>query len=197
MTSGRLSLQRQAFAPPSRGVGDPLIMEYLFNVQNTGIIQILQNFGIGFQANFPSLVLIIVCRNLRRIARKSAASLQLADLPVQKIYQASLKWLPPPKRHPLSLTPSPRRPATASYSYRSGLDGPELPANSATVRPPLMAASAICALNAALRFFRVRFMSCSRAIRAFYGQGSTLATCLIFEVQLTGYRTRSAFSVQC
>jgi hypothetical protein len=28
-------------------------------------------------------------------------------------------------------------------------------------------------------------MSCSRAIRAFYGQGSTLATCLIFGVQLT------------
>jgi putative transposase len=39
-------------------------------------------------------------------------------------------------------------------------------------------------LNAALCFFRVRFISCSRAIRAFYGQGSTLATCLIFRVQL-------------
>jgi hypothetical protein len=49
----------------------------------------------------------------------------------------------------------------------------------------LIAASATFALNAAPCFFRVRFMSCSRAIRAFYGQGSTLATCLISGVQLS------------
>jgi hypothetical protein len=33
--------------------------------------------------------------------------------------------------------------------------------------PPLIAASATFALNAALRCFRIRFMFCSRAIRAF------------------------------
>jgi hypothetical protein len=42
-----------------------------------------------------------------------------------------------------------------------------MPANSATIRSPLIAATATFALNAALCFFRVRFMSCSRAIRAF------------------------------
>jgi hypothetical protein len=62
---------------------------------------------------------------------------------------------------------------------------PKCTANSAMVRSPLIAATATFALNAALGFFRVRFMSCSRAIRAFYWQGSTLATCLIFGVQLT------------
>ena len=49
----------------------------------------------------------------------------------------------------------------------------------------LIAASATFALNAELCFFRVRFMSCSCAIRAFWGQDSTLAYCLIFGVQLT------------
>ena len=37
----------------------------------------------------------------------------------------------------------------------------------AAVRSPLIAASATFALNPALCFFRVRVMSCSRAIRAF------------------------------
>src|SRR5215469_13655822 len=54
------------------------------------------------------------------------------------------------------------------------------------VRSPLMAANATFALNAALCFFRVCFMSCSRAISAFWGQGSTLTTCLIFGVHLIG-----------
>jgi hypothetical protein len=36
-----------------------------------------------------------------------------------------------------------------------------------------------------LCFLRVPFMSCSCAIGAFYGQGSTFANCLIFGVQLT------------
>jgi hypothetical protein len=54
--------------------------------------------------------------------------------------------------------------------------------SSAMVRSPFMAASATFALNPALCFFRIRFMSCSRAVRAFWGQGSTLATCLIFGV---------------
>jgi hypothetical protein len=40
-------------------------------------------------------------------------------------------------------------------------------------------------LNAALCFLRVPFMSCSCAIGAFYGQGSTFANCLIFGVQLS------------
>jgi hypothetical protein len=40
-------------------------------------------------------------------------------------------------------------------------------ARSAMVRWPLIAASATFALNLALCFFRVRFMSCSRAIGAF------------------------------
>jgi hypothetical protein len=44
---------------------------------------------------------------------------------------------------------------------------PNSPAKSATVRSPLMAANATFALNAALCFFRVCFMSCSRAICAF------------------------------
>jgi hypothetical protein len=61
---------------------------------------------------------------------------------------------------------------------------PDSPASSATVLSPLIAASATFALNAALCLYRVRFMSCSRAPRAFQGQGSTLATCLIFGVQL-------------
>jgi hypothetical protein len=41
------------------------------------------------------------------------------------------------------------------------------PGQAATVRSPLIAATATFALNAALCFFRVRFMFCSRAIRAF------------------------------
>ena len=44
---------------------------------------------------------------------------------------------------------------------------PKCTANSAMVRSPLTVATATFALNAALCFFRVRFMSCSRAIRAF------------------------------
>jgi hypothetical protein len=48
-----------------------------------------------------------------------------------------------------------------------------------------MAANATFALNAALCVFRVRLIACSHAIRAFYGQGSTLATCLIFGIQLS------------
>jgi hypothetical protein len=48
----------------------------------------------------------------------------------------------------------------------------------------MTAANATFALNPAVCFFRVRFMSCSRASRAFYGQGSTLASCLIFGVHL-------------
>jgi hypothetical protein len=44
---------------------------------------------------------------------------------------------------------------------------PEFPASSATVRSPPIAATATFALNAALCFFRIRFMSCSRAIGAF------------------------------
>ena len=44
-------------------------------------------------------------------------------------------------------------------------------ASSAIVRSPLDAASATFALNAALCFFRVRFMSCSCAHRRFLGQG--------------------------
>ena len=59
-------------------------------------------------------------------------------------------------------------------------------ANSAILRSPLTAASVTFALNAALCFFRVCFMSCSRAIGAFYGQGSTLANCLVFGVHLRG-----------
>jgi hypothetical protein len=47
-----------------------------------------------------------------------------------------------------------------------------------------MAASATFALNATLCFFRVLFMSCSRATGAFWGQGSTLAYGLIFAVHL-------------
>jgi hypothetical protein len=44
---------------------------------------------------------------------------------------------------------------------------PKCTANSAMVRSPLIAATATFALNAALCFFRVRFMFYSRAIRAF------------------------------
>jgi hypothetical protein len=40
-------------------------------------------------------------------------------------------------------------------------------ASSAIVRSPFIAASATLALNAALCFFRVRFMSCSCATGAF------------------------------
>jgi hypothetical protein len=43
----------------------------------------------------------------------------------------------------------------------------DLPASSAIVRSPLTAASATFALNPALCFFRVRFMSCSCASGAF------------------------------
>jgi hypothetical protein len=44
---------------------------------------------------------------------------------------------------------------------------PKCAASSATVRSPLIAASATLALNAALCFFRVCFIFCSRATRAF------------------------------
>jgi hypothetical protein len=49
----------------------------------------------------------------------------------------------------------------------------------------LTAASATFALNAALCFLPVAFISCSRAIGAFQGQASTFANCLIFGVQLS------------
>ena len=44
---------------------------------------------------------------------------------------------------------------------------PELPSQLGDGPVALMAANATFALNTALCFFRVRFMSCSRAIRAF------------------------------
>ena len=49
----------------------------------------------------------------------------------------------------------------------------------------LIAASATFALNAAPCFLRVCFMSCSPAIGASSGQGSTLTNCLVSQVHLT------------
>jgi hypothetical protein len=82
---------------------------------------------------------------------------------------------------------------TASASRRESAAVRAAP-SAATVQAHLIAISATFALNPVLCFFRVRFMSCSRAIGAFLGQGSTLASRPIFGVYLSSHirvRTRT------
>jgi len=96
--------------------------------------------------------------------QKIIFDLQLADLPVQMI---DLGLIAGSLRRTTTLEDACR---TVQQLLLPVVDlvrvDPELP-SSATVRSPLMAANATFALNTALCFFRVRFMSCSRAIRAF------------------------------
>ena len=98
--------------------------------------------------------------------QKIVFDLQLADLPVQKI--------------DLGLIDRSLRRSATLENARGTLQQLLLPAvNLVRVDPklarqlgdgpvaPLIATSATFALNPALCFFRVRFMSCSRALRAF------------------------------
>jgi hypothetical protein len=99
------------------------------------------------------------------LCQKIIFDLQLANLPVQKIdlrfIGASSADAPPSKTL--------AAPSSSCFFQLWIWFGctPKSTANSAMVRSPLIAANATFALNAALCFFRVRFMSCSRAIRAF------------------------------
>jgi hypothetical protein len=82
------------------------------------------------------------------------------------------RWPHPPPSHHSPRKRSPRRPVAASSSCRSGSDEPQ---TRSPARRSFGAASATLALNPALCFFRVRFMSCSRAIRALLGAGLHLS----------------------
>jgi hypothetical protein len=42
----------QVAAPPSGGIRGRLIVEHLFDIEKTGIVQVTQNVGIGFEMKF-------------------------------------------------------------------------------------------------------------------------------------------------
>jgi hypothetical protein len=98
-------------------------------------------------------------------AKKSFSTLQLANLPIQDI---DLCLAGPA----LGRATAVKNTGPAVRQLRLPIVdlvrmNPTSPVNSAIVRLPLIAAKATFALNAPLCFCRVRFMSCSRAIRAF------------------------------
>jgi hypothetical protein len=98
--------------------------------------------------------------------QKIVFDLQLADLPVQKV---NLRLAGRPRHGRVAALENIRRAVQQLLLPVVDLVrmDPNWLANSATVRSPLIAASATFALNAGLCFLRVLFMSCSRAIGAF------------------------------
>src|ERR1700686_1802652 len=109
-------------------------------------------------AGLPGSVAELSCQ-------KIVLDLQLANLAIQKI---DLSFIDGSLRRSSTLEDARRTVQQLLLPVVDlvGMD-PNSPASSATVRSPLIAASATLALNPAPCFFRARFMSCSCAIRAF------------------------------